>query len=1092
MKYLSVIFFLVLSVTLLAQSESDKIIDRLELLSSASINNWKYSTDLSIKPENLSNPDFDDSSWKTLQLDERIYPDSCWFRKVIELPKYIAAEEVKGKIKFLVSVDDYGYMFINGKKLGKFPWDGEFELSQNAKAGDKFVLLIKAVNTGGPMRLIRAQLDFADSASIKSMINDFLTSVKVGRKLISFDTYQTNSRVKIDPKIDKSKIDKEERNKLNKILEESLKELNLSALENGAKEKFLKSLEKSRKKLKPISEFAKKFTIHFTANAHIDAAWLWRKKETVDVCYHTFSSVMNMFEARGDETKNFAYSQSQAAFYEWMKDMYPDLFEQIKRKVKLGNWEIVGGMWVEPDCNLPDGISWSRQLLYGQKFFEHNLGKRAKIGWNPDSFGYNWNLPMFLLNAGIDVFITQKIGWNDTNVFPYRVFWWESPSGQRVLTYFPFDYVNDISKPIGLVDWLRQFEANTGFRNMMVLFGVGNHGGGPSIEMMKRIDKLAKLDIYPNIQFGTADEYLSWLKNQDLKNIPVWNDELYLEYHRGTMTTQSDIKKANRESEVLLSNAEKFSSVANQLGMEYPKKDLNDAWKIVLFNQFHDILPGSSINEVYLDAKIDYDEAKKIGENVLTSSLKNIASKINTSEINEGKPVLVFNSLSWQRTDLVKLTLTNDNQKYQIYDLNNNLIPSQEIIKSRFEKELCFVAENIPSFGYKTFIIKKSDESKFINQKKSLLNVPINGTAELPPQMLELALENKFFKVNIDANTGWISQIYDKRLKKNLLTEAGNKLQLLEDKPSAWDAWNIGLTGVEFPYKFRKLEVIADGAVMTIARAYFDYLKPGTVKEFPTEDFPNSFFSQDIILYKEIDRIDFKLNAEWFESKTMLKVAFPVNVTDTIATFEIPYGTIQRSTTLKAQLDKGKWETPALRWADLSENDFGISLLNKSKYGYDIKNNIMRLSLLRSPKWPDEMADMGFHEIEYSLYPHAGNSVQAKIVRKGYEYNYPLLAVISDKQNGELPIEKSFASLSPENFVLTSIKKSEENENVFIYQFYETDGKDSVAQLRFDTHPKRVEISNFLEDEGQPVKFKGNQVDLKVRGNSVVTLRVSF
>jgi len=1091
MKYLG-LFFFAYAITIYSQTNSDKIIEQLELLSSATLNNWKYSTDLSLSAEALSDLAYDDSDWKTLQLDERIYPDSCWLRKVIELPKFIATEQVRGKIKFLVSVDDYGFMYVNGKRLGKFPWDGEFEISTNGKAGDKFVLLIKAVNTGGPMRLIRAQLDFADSNSVKSLIDDFLVSVRVGKKLLSFDTYQSNSRVKVDPKIDNSKIEKDERIKLNQNLEDALKEIDITALQNGEKEKFLKSLAKSRKKLKPVADFAKQFKIHFTANAHIDAAWLWRKKETVDVCYHTFSSVMNMFEARGDETKKFAYSQSQAAFYEWMRDMYPDLFDQIKRKVNSGNWEIVGGMWVEPDCNLPDGISWSRQLLYGQKFFEQNLGKRAKIGWNPDSFGYNWNLPAFLLNAGIDVFITQKIGWNDTNVFPHRVFWWEAPGGQRVLTYFPFDYVNDISKPVGLVDWLRQFEANTGFRNMMVLFGVGNHGGGPSIEMMKRIDKLAQLDIYPKIEFGTADEYLSWLKKQDLKNIPVWKDELYLEYHRGTMTTQSDIKKSNRESEVLLSNAEKFSSVANQLGFNYPQNDLRDAWKNVLFNQFHDILPGSSINEVYIDAKKDYSETKMIGENVLSGSLNNIAAKINTSDIKEGKPVVVFNPLSWNRNDLVKFSVKNDDVNYLVTDLSGNVIPSQEVVKSRFEKEICFIAENVPSFGYKTFVLKSNVKLKNISTKKSLLNIPINGKTELPPQMIELALENNFFKLNIDANTGWINQIYDKRLRRNLLTEAGNKLQLLEDKPTAWDAWNIGLTGVEFPYKFRKLVIIDDGDVMTIARATFDYLKPGTVKEFPTEDFPNSFFTQDIILYKNLDRIDFRLNAEWFEEKTMLKVAFPLNVNDTTATFEIPYGTIKRSTTLKSQLDKGKWETPALRWADLSEKDFGVSLLNKTKYGYDIKNNVMRLSLLRSPKYPDKMADMGFHDIEYSIYPHTGNVVDANVVKKGYEYNYPLFAIAAENHSGDLPTEKSFLSLSPENFVLTSVKKSEEAGNYYIYQFYESQGKDSVAKLKLDFKPKRVEISNFVEDEGQPIKFRGNEIELKVKANSIVTLRVEY
>ncbi|GAB4127459.1 MAG: alpha-mannosidase [Ignavibacteriales bacterium] len=1091
MNYLKIFFLLFISSQIFAQNASEKIIEQLEIFSTASFNNWKYSTDLSLSAEKISKLDYDDSAWKNLQLDERIYPDSCWFRKIIELPKFIATEEVRGTINFLVTVDDYGYMFINGEKKGRFDWDGKFLLTENAQAGQKFVLVIKAVNTGGPMRLIRAQLDFGDSNSVKTKIMDFITSLRVGKKLLSFDTYQTNSRVKIDPKIDKSKIDRNEKIKLNDLFEKAVAKIDINALKNGEQKNFLSSLDKARKELKPVSEFAKRFTIHFTANAHIDAAWLWRKKETVDVCYHTFSSVMNMYAARGDETRNFAYSQSQAAFYEWMKDLYPDLFEQIKEKVRKGSWEIVGGMWVEPDCNLPDGISWSRQLLYGQKFFENNLGKRAKIGWNPDSFGYNWNLPMFLLNAGIDVFITQKIGWNDTNVFPYRVFWWEAPNGSRILTYFPFDYVNDISKPVGLVDWLRQFEANTGFTDMMVLFGVGNHGGGPSIEMMKRIDKLAQLDIYPKVRFGTADEYLSWLKKQDLKNIPVWKDELYLEYHRGTMTTQSDIKKSNRESEVLLSNAEKFSSVANQFGMLYPQDDLKDAWKIVLFNQFHDILPGSSINSVYLDAKKDYAEAKKIGENVLANSLNKITSEINTESIQNGKPLVVFNPLSWSRNDIVKIVIPNDESNYKIFDLSGKEIPSQIISKSRFERELLFFAENVPSLGYKTFKLVDAGKASDSQKKQSLVNLALNNLNNIPPQMIELAMENKFFKLNIDAKTGWINQIFDKQLNKNLLTSAGNKLLILEDKPTAWDAWNIGLTGVEFPYKFRKIELIEDGDVVTVLRAYFDYLKPGTVKEFPTEDFPNSFFTQDIILYKNLDRVDFKLNAEWFESKTMLKVAFPVNVQDTIATFEIPFGTIKRSTTLKAAADKGKWETPAMRWADLSEKDFGISLLNKSKYGYDIKGNVMRLSLLRSPKWPDEMADMGFHEIEYSLFPHSGSPEEANIVRKGYEYNNPLIGIVTNVHAGQIPLEKSFCSIENENVVLASLKKSEDGKS-FVYQFYETRGKDTLAKISFDKAPVRIELTNFLEDEGEPMKFRGNTFEIKILKNSVVTLKVDF
>ncbi|MFC2085374.1 hypothetical protein ACFLS9_09975, partial [Bacteroidota bacterium] len=359
---------------------------------------------------------------------------------------------------------------------------------------------------------------------------------------------------------------------------------------------------------------------------------MWRKKETVEVCRQTFKSVMNMFNSR----ENFTYSQSQAVFYNWMKDLEPELFDSIKSKVNQGRWEIVGGMWVEPDCNLIDGVSWSRQFLYGQKYFEKFLGVKAKLGWNPDSFGYNRNMPEFLLNGGVDAFITQKIGWNDTNVFPYRIFWWESPQGNKLLTYFPFNYVNDISDPYKLVDWLRQFEANTGFTKLLILFGVGNHGGGPSLRMMERIDRLNSLDIFPKIEYGTAGDYVNWLRTHDLNNIPVWRDELYLEYHRGTFTTHSETKKFNRDCEVLLTNAEKYSAISNLYGFKYHKDYLDRSWKNVLFNQFHDILPGTSIKEVYIDSKEDYEESEMLGNYVLGESINNITSIINTSRFNKG------------------------------------------------------------------------------------------------------------------------------------------------------------------------------------------------------------------------------------------------------------------------------------------------------------------------------------------------------------------------------------------------------------------------------------------------------------------------
>jgi alpha-mannosidase len=319
-------------------------------------------------------------------------------------------------------------------------------------------------------------------------------------------------------------------------------QVDVQALADGKMDKFNASIASVRSQLKPISDYAKRFTLFFDANAHIDAAWLWREKETIEVCKNTFSSVLNMMSARPD----FTYTQSAAAYYDWMERFYPEIFKGIRQRVQDGRWEVVGGMWVEPDCNLPSGESWARHLLYAKRYFKNKLGVDVKIGWNPDSFGYNWNMPQFYLNAGVDAFITQKIGWNETNVFPHRLFWWEGLDGSRILAYFPFDYVNTIDDPFQLVDWLRQHEANTGIAKMMILFGVGDHGGGPSLEMIDRIERLKTLDIYPQIEYGTAGQYLGWLKSQNLDKIPTWKDELYLEYHQGTYTTQAKMKEYNR------------------------------------------------------------------------------------------------------------------------------------------------------------------------------------------------------------------------------------------------------------------------------------------------------------------------------------------------------------------------------------------------------------------------------------------------------------------------------------------------------------------------------------------------------------------
>jgi alpha-mannosidase len=1067
MKILTVVMLAVLvPLALFGQSSVDKLVAQLESVSKVTVDNWRYSTTFSEDP---TRPGFDDSQWATLAIDRNLYIDSCWIRKEVTLPERLLGQATSGTVRLLVSVDDYGYLFVNGENRGYFPWDGEFELTKHAQPGQKFLLVIKAINTGGPLRLLRAQILPGSDNPLARTVDDFSLGLKVAQKLLSPDTYQTNARVKVDPGVDKSHMDRQEKSRLNILLQTTAAGVDADALVSGSLDRFRMSLSAARTRLAPVADFVHRFTLYLDANAHIDAAWLWRSKETIMVCRNTFSSVMNMMAARPD----FTYTQSSAAYYDWIERFSPDLFRQIRQRVKDGRWEVVGGMWVEPDCNIPSGESWSRHLMYAKKYFRNKLGAEVKIGWNPDSFGYNQNMPSFYRNAGIDAFITQKIGWNETNVFPYRTFWWESPDGSRILSYFPFDYVNTIDNPYQLVDWMRQFEANTGFTKMLILFGVGDHGGGPSLEMLDRIDRLKELDIFPRIEYGTAGKYIDWLRSNDLRDLPVWKNELYLEYHQGTFTTQAAMKQFNRSNEALLTNAEKLSSFASLSGRPYNSGAMEEAWRHVMFNQFHDILPGSGIREVYIDATATHREAQSIGRYELSHSLDHIASRVNTAALRHGTPFTVFNTLSWERTDLAAVDLREgDEDSYAVFDARGKELPSQTVRKSHYERQVLFVAGHIPPFGYATFELRKQTAPR------------PGGSAPSP-----FAPENSLFRVAIDSVSGWVKSIFDKRSGKEILAGAGNRIQLLEDLPKQWDAWNIGLTGKEFPTAFRGAVVVEQGPVRTIVRLERDFLKPGVKKDFPTEDFPSSFFTQDIVLYNGLDRIDFTTDADWWEDHTMVKVAFPLAFGDTVATYEAPYGTIRRSTQMRNSIEQAQVEVPAARWADVSTDDYGVSLINSAKYGYDIKGSTMRLSLLRSPKYPDPTADRGKHVISYSLYPHSGRWQSAATHQRGYEFNTPLLTAMTDAHEGKLPVTESFLSITPSNLVLTSVKKAEEG-NAWVLQWYDVKGESSSAVVSLPFPPSRAMISNFVEEDGAPIGVKGNTITVPTIAHGIVTVKV--
>jgi alpha-mannosidase len=463
-----------------------------------------------------------------------------------------------------------------------------------------------------------------------------------------------------------------------------------------------------------------------------------------------------------------------------------------------------------------------------------------------------------------------------------------------------------------------------------------------------------------------------------------------------------------------------------------------------------------------------------MGTHELSAAMEDLAGRINTRSAVAGTPLLVFNTLSWDRTDLAGFSLEQgDTAAYSVFDAKGKEIPSQPVQESMYHRKVIFIARDIPAFGYATFYLRKGA-----------------GTAQFQtPAITRTSLENSLFRVTIDSTTGWVAGITDKRSAKEVLAGPGNRLRLLDDRPSQWDAWNIGLTGIEYPSAFRGVEILERGPVRSTLRLTRDYLKPGTKKEYPTEDFPSSFFTQDIVLYDGLDRIDFVTGVDWWEDKTMLKVEFPLAVHDTIATYEIPYGAIARSTQMRNSIEKAKVEVPAARWADVSNDEFGVSLLNTSKYGYDIKGNVMRLSLLRSPKWPDPTADRGKHEIKYSIFPHAGRWKSAAVTQRGYEVNAPLLAMAAQPHSGSLPSRRSFLTVAPSNIILTSIKEALDGKG-WVLQWYEETGRAADAVLHFSVKPKRAVRSSIMEDDGVELPVTGQDITVPTGAHAIVTIKV--
>jgi alpha-mannosidase len=494
-------------------------------------------------------------------------------------------------------------------------------------------------------------------------------------------------------------------------------------------------------------------------------------------------------------------------------------------------------------------------------------------------------------------------------------------------------------------------------------------------------------------------------------------------------------------------------------------------------NQFHDILPGSSINPVYKDSRESYLAAQSTAQKELKKNLKHIASKINTQDGQNGKPLIIFNTLGWERDGLAQVVFPSTSDLISVFDDSGKKIPFQ-IQGTEKGDTLSFIARRIPALGYKVFKVQESPSPPF----KSPISVQAN------------VLENQFFRITLHPESGNIISIFDKITKREVLASSaqGNQLQLFEDIPDQYDAWNIQYTGREWMLnKADSIAIEKKGPVMASIKVDKSYLGLAKAKREPTTEFPSSFFSQEIILYDGIPRIDIMMKADWWEDHVLLKVAFPVDIKNDTATYEIPFAAIQRPTTRKTDWEKARFEVPAIRWADLSDKDYGISLLNDSKYGHDIKDNVMRLTLLRSPLSPDPMADRGRHVFSYSLYPHKGDWKEADTVQKGYEFNTPLFAFFDESHSGQLPPSFSFFKAEPSNIILVTVKKAEDRDSV-ILRLYESEGQETEASISFFQIPKKTYELDLMEKRIKSLSAKDMELKLKFSKSEIKTIELVY
>jgi alpha-mannosidase len=792
--------------------------------------------------------------------------------------------------------------------------------------------------------------------------------------------------------------------------------------------------------------------LHMIGNAHLDPVWLWQWQDGYHEAKATFRSALD----RMQEYEDFIFISSSAAIYEWIEQSDPTMFAEIQRRVSEGRWKIVGGWWIEPDCNIPGGESFVRQGLYGQHYFHEKFGLTATVGYNVDSFGHHAMLPQILKKSGMPYYIFMRPSPHEKGL-PSRLFWWESDDGSRVLAFrIAFEYCSwgrELDKHISHV----AAELKEPVDELMCFYGVGNHGGGPTRENLDSIRRLNQNPDLPELVLSSPDDFFAAVYEK-ANGLPVVHDEL--QHHAsGCYAAHSGVKRWNRQAENRLLIAEKFSALATRIAGTPYSTEFDRAWKAVLFNQFHDILAGTSIEAAYDDARDQYGEALAIADRALNHAVQSIAWKIQIDPEEGQVPIVVFNPHAWETRTNIEIEVGLLKGSEILVDDRNHQVAHQ-FIQSRAtangRSRLSFIAE-LPALGYRVFrLVPRPAAAAFENTNAS-----------------DNTLENDRFRLEFDPGTGYIRSLYDK--KRALEVFSGNAAVpvVIEDTSDTWSHNVFTFNQTVGQFKASRVRRVEHGPVKSVIRV--------------TSEYGASRMVQDFAMHAGSDAIEVNVMVDWREQFKLLKLRFPLNLAQMKAAFEVPYGFIERRT-------NGE-EEPGQSWLDLSGisrdsgDRYGFSLLNDGKYSFDVNIRDIGMTVLRSPIYAHHMPvipleeneyafiDQGIQRFCYTMLPHDGGWDEAGTVRKAAELNQRPVALVTTIHDGPLAQRGSFICVGQENLVVSAVKKAHDNDDLIVRVFetagIETNGSIHLAgwKRRIEAHFNPSEIKTFRipADDQQPV-----------------------